>query len=167
MLEDKNIILIGMPGVGKSTVGVLLAKRLGFSFIDTDIHIQAREGKGLQEILNERGISSFCKLEEKHVLSVSCRSHVIATGGSVVYSKEAMQHLGSTGIVIHLDLDPETLKERLENINLRGVVMAKDQNLEDLYQERNPLYLQYQDVRIDCNALSPDQVVEKIINVIP
>ena len=100
----KNVVLIGMPGVGKSTVGVLLAKHLRYSFLDTDLLIQSSEGKTLQQLIQKHGISEFCKLEEEYILSVAVESHVVATGGSVVYGKAAMRHLKADGILVHLDL---------------------------------------------------------------
>ena len=162
MKKDDNIILIGMPGVGKSTVGVLLAKRLGFSFIDTDIYIQAHEGKRLQEIIKKIGLSGFCDLEERYMLSISGSTNVIATGGSVVYRDKAMQHLKSIGVVAHLDLDAENLEKRLENMAARGVVRKPGQSLEGLYNERHPLYMRYADFTVMCLGLTAEQVMERI-----
>ncbi len=167
MRTGNNIVLIGMPGVGKSTVGVLLAKQLGMSFMDTDIHIQVRQGKSLQEIIDTSGVGNFCAIEEESVLSVSCGSHVIATGGSVVYGSRAMNHLKKMGTVIHLDLQADKLEKRLAgNIHSRGVVMEPGRTIGTLYQERHPLYLKYADMTIDCEGASPDTVVGKIIRLI-
>jgi shikimate kinase len=162
MKKNDSITLIGMPGVGKSTVGVLLAKRLGFSFMDTDIYIQAHEGRRLQEIIAQIGLSSFCDLEEKYMLSISGHGNVIATGGSVVYRDRAMQHLKSMSIVAHLDLDAKNLEKRLENMDARGVVRKPGQSLEGLYNERHPLYLRYADFTVDCLGLTAEQVMEKL-----
>jgi len=162
MKSKQNVILIGMPGVGKSTVGVLLAKRMGYSFLDTDIYIQTREGEQLQAIINRRGIDYFCRMEESHVLSIACDSHVIATGGSVVYGRKAMAHLKQLGVVIHLDLELAALKERLGNLDSRGVVMVPGQGLDSLYDERQPLYHRYADSTVTCGGLSPDQVVQQL-----
>lgn len=160
--KHKNIILIGMPAVGKSTVGVLLAKRLGWSFLDTDLVIQVGESAKLQDILDSQGMEKFCALEERYVLTVSCQKHVIATGGSVIYGTKAMEHLKSLGILIHLDLLPQFLEKRLKNLSSRGVVMAKGQNIETLYAQRHPLYCRYADMTIKCNNLSIDETVNQI-----
>jgi shikimate kinase len=166
MESNKNVILIGMPGVGKSTVGVLLAKRLNFSFLDTDIYIQTQEGKSLQELIQIHGAAGFCDIEERHILSVDVSSHVIAPGGSVVYRPKTMEHLGINGVIIHLDLELDRLKKRLDDIDARGVVIAPDQKLEDLFVQRHPLYQKYANVRIITDGLTPDQVVGKIIEII-
>ena len=141
MEPDKNIILIGMPAVGKSTIGVLLAKQLKYSFLDTDIYIQSREKKSLQEIIRARGTLGFCDLEERYILSVKVANHVIAPGGSVVYRQKAMEHLQSDGMIIHLDLALKHLKKRLDDMDARGVVVAPDQKLGDLHAERHPFIL--------------------------
>jgi len=155
-----------MPGVGKSTVGVLLAKQLGLSFLDTDIYIQTREGKSLQEIIQIHGASGFCDLEERCVLSVTVASHVIATGGSVVYRPKAMEHLRTNGVSVHLDLEVNRLKKRLNDVDARGVVIAHGQKLEDLYAERHPLYLKYADVTVETDGLTPDKVVTKLVDIL-
>jgi shikimate kinase len=165
MDPNKNIVLIGMPAVGKSTIGVLLAKRLKYSFLDTDITIQSRENKTLQEIIRAHGDDGFCDLEERYILSVNVSSHVIAPGGSVVYRAKAMAHLGSNGRIIHLHLALKHLKKRLDDVDARGVVIAPGQKLEDLYAERNPLYLKYADVTVDTDGMTPDEVVSKIIGL--
>ena len=162
MNRDKNVVLIGMPGVGKSTVGVLLAKRLGYAFLDTDIHIQTREGRSLREIIADLGTAGFCGLEEKHLLSITLKGHVIATGGSAVYSDQAMQHLGRDGFIVHLDLDCRQLQKRLDDIERRGVVIAPGQRIADLYTERDRLYRKYADVTVATDGMAPDQVVQKI-----
>ena len=166
MGSNKNVILIGMPGVGKSTVGVLLAKRLNFSFLDTDIYIQTQEGKSLQELIQIHGAAGFCDIEERYILSVDVTSHVIAPGGSVVYRPKAMEHLGTNGMIIHLDLELDRLKKRLDDVDARGVVIAPGQKLEDLYTERQPLYSRYADFTTVTNGLTPDQVVGKVIEII-
>lgn len=161
--DNKNIALIGMPGVGKSTIGVLLAKQLGYSFLDTDILIQAAEGETLQELIQKHGISGFCDLEEEYLLSVSVNSHVIATGGSVVYGKAAMGHLKADAVVIHLNLSLGRLKKRLDDLDARGVAIAPGRDLSDLYAERHPLYLKYADHTLDTDGLTPDTVVSYIM----
>jgi shikimate kinase len=162
MAERENVILIGMPGVGKSTIGVLLAKHLGFSFLDTDIFIQSHEGMRLSEIIERVGLADFCDLEEKYILMMACKSHVISPGGSVVYRAVAMDHLKRIGTVVHLDLDPSALSDRLGDLSLRGVVHAPGQTVADLYQERLPLYITYADITVDCADLSPEQTARKI-----
>jgi len=166
MKAHKNIILIGMPGVGKSTVGVLLAKRLRFAFLDTDIHIQSQEGKSLKELITLHGTEGFCDIEGNYILSLSAERSVIATGGSVVYMANAMEYLRESGRIVHLDLELSRLKKRLDDIDARGVVIGPDQNLGDLFAERQPLYLKYADTTISTDGLSPDQVVAKIVQTL-
>ena len=162
MKTRDNIILIGMPGVGKSTVGVLLAKRLKLAFVDTDIYIQTQEGKSLQELIQLHGASGFCDLEGNYILSISATASVIATGGSVVYIQAAMEHLQAGGQIVHLDLELNRLQKRLDDIDARGVVIGPDQHLGDLYAERQPLYAEYADITITTDGLSPDQVAGRI-----
>jgi len=158
-----NIVLIGMPGVGKSTVGVLLAKRLGFGFIDADIFIQVREGRSLQAIIQAHGAEEFCRIEENHILSLAVDSHIIAPGGSVVYRPKAMAHLKATGVVIHLDIAVQRLKRRLRDVDARGVVIGPGQTIESLYAERRPLYRHYADATVDTDGLTPDHVVGRVL----
>jgi shikimate kinase len=164
--DERNIVLIGMPGVGKSTVGVLLAKALSRSFLDTDVLIQAREGRRLQDIIDSDGIDAFCRLEEKHVLGIECRGHVIATGGSVVYSEPAMKHLRAGGFIVHLDLPLGELKARLRNLDSRGVVMAPGQSIAELYEERLPLYRRYADATVQCAGLTHEEVVAAVVEAL-
>lgn len=161
--DTKNIVLVGMPGVGKSTIGVLLAKQLGYSFLDTDLVIQVGEEKTLQQLILKHKISGFCDLEEKYVLSVDVRCHVIATGGSVVYGKAAMRHLKTDGIVVHLDLSLDRLTERLGDLDARGVAIAPGRDLADLYAERLPLYSSHADQTVATDGLTPDAVVSHIM----
>ena len=161
MMSD-NVILIGMPGVGKSTVGVLVAKQLGFGFLDTDILLQTREGKTLQELIEDLGLNGFCQLEARHIRSIELKNHVIATGGSVVYDAEAMRHLNAGGCIVHLDLNLDALKDRLDDVVARGVVIAPGKSVEDLYAERNPLYLTHADITIDTAGITPAQVAAQI-----
>ena len=158
-----NLVLIGMPGVGKSTVGVLLAKALSRDFLDTDVYIQAQEGRTLQEIIDRDGLESFRRIEERHVRSLKCRSSVIATGGSVVYYPAAMAHLRASGRVIHLDLGLPALRKRLINLPTRGVVMVPGQTLGQLFAERQPLYRKYAHLTIDCSGCSHEDMVRKIV----
>ena len=162
LTQETNIILIGMPGVGKSTVGVLLAKFTSRDFIDTDIYIQAKEGRSLQEIIDQDGLAVFCRIEEHHLTSITRKACVIATGGSVVYYPEAMNHLKSSGIIIHLDLGLPSLEKRLTNLSSRGVVMAPGQTLAQLFKERQPLYKKFADLTIDCAGRTHEEVVAEV-----
>jgi shikimate kinase len=161
--ENKNIVLIGMPAVGKSTVGVLLAKRLGRYFLDTDVFIQAVAGRTLQEIIDTDGMENFCRLEAEHILGIDRTKCVIATGGSAVYSEDAMNHLKETGELVYLNLPLNMIKKRLTDLNVRGVVISEGKTLDDLYKQRTPLYKKWADITIDCCNLTHEQVVEKII----
>jgi shikimate kinase len=162
-LIPKSIILIGMPGVGKSTVGVLLAKALSRDFLDTDVYIQAKEGRTLQEIIDQKGLRTFCQIEERHVRSLKFRSSIIATGGSVVYHPSAMARLRSLGIIIHLELALAPLKKRPTNLPTRGVVMPPGQSLDQLFDERLPLYRKYSHLTIDCAGHTHEEIVAEII----
>ncbi len=166
MTKDQNIILIGMPGAGKSTIGVLLAKALSRDFADTDVLIQAAEGRRLQEIIDADGLDEFLALEERHVLALNLRGTVIATGGSVVYSDPAMTHLKQHGQVVYLQLPLPHLEARITDMGSRGVVIAPWQNLADLYHERLPLYEHFADFTIDCAGLSHGQVVQAIVQAL-
>ena len=157
-----NVVLVGMPGSGKSTIGVLLAERLGFGFVDTDIVMQTGEGRKLQQIIATRGLDGFRQIEEQTILSLSVSSHVISTGGSVIYSVKAMKHLKRWGWVCHLDIEPRQLKERLDNIETRGIVMAPGQTIESLHRERYPLYRHHADISVDSGSLAPGDVIQRI-----
>ncbi|MGB8219129.1 MAG: shikimate kinase [Methanoregula sp.] len=159
----KNIILIGMPGAGKSTVGVILAKTLGMTFVDTDITIQERTGRLLQEIIDAEGPKAFLKTEEETVLFLSCRNSVIATGGSVVYSGTAMAHLKEEGVVVYLAISFEEMERRLKNITTRGIVLFSGESLFDMYHERVPLYEKYADITVECEREDFEVVVGKVI----
>lgn len=150
----KNIVLIGMPGVGKSTIGVVLAKRMGYQFIDSDLLIQEKEGKLLHEIITERGIDGFLLTEEQVNAQLDVKNAVIATGGSAVYGTGAMAHLREIGTIVYLKLSCEAVRERLGDLNERGVVLRKGQTLADLYRERTPLYEKYADIVMDCENKS-------------
>jgi shikimate kinase len=164
MDPETNIVLIGMPGAGKSTLGVLLAKELSRSFLDTDISIQTREGNTLQGILEEYGVARFLEVEESLVLSLRLEGHVIATGGSVVYSPKAMAHLKSRGVVVLLELSFPLLFERIRDMHSRGIAMAPGQNLESLYHERKPLYDRYADFRISCDHKGHESVLRELLS---
>ena len=158
-----NIVLIGMPGVGKSTVGVVLAKVLGYQFVDADLVIQQQEGKLLCEIIEEVGTEGFIEVENRINASLNVTHSIIATGGSVVYGKEAMEHLQSIGRVVYLKVSYETLEKRLADIKGRGVVLKEGQDLKALFEERSPLYEKYADIEISEGTLGVEQTVEKII----
>ncbi|TCL60496.1 shikimate kinase [Kineothrix alysoides] len=145
-----NVILIGMPGSGKSTIGVVLAKRLGYRFVDSDLVIQERTGKLLHQIIEEKGIDGFIRVENEVNESLDMEKTVIATGGSAVYGKEAMVHFKSIGTIVYLRLSCESVADRLGDLNERGVAVRQGQTLEDLYEERVPLYQRYADIVIDC-----------------
>jgi len=164
--EERNIVLIGMPGAGKSTVGTLLAESLARSFLDTDTLIQTTEGRRLQEIIDAEGLAHFREIEARHVLSLRCGGCVIATGGSVIYSAAAMAHLKSSGLIVYLDLSLSCLEKRLRNLETRGIVMIPGQTLRGLYEERLPLYGHYADLTIECDGLSDEQVAARIIEAL-
>lgn len=161
-MELGNIVLIGMPGCGKSTVGVLLAKALGMAFVDTDVVFQAKEGRKLQRIIEEIGIDAFLAREEEAILSLSCDKTVIATGGSVVYGRRAMKHLHKDGVVVYIRLPYQEIERRLSNLATRGVTLREGQTLYDLYEERIPLYEKEADVVLDASSLQIEQTVEAI-----
>ena len=161
-MDKSNIVLIGMPGAGKSTVGVVLAKKLGYSFVDADLVIQSWEGKLLHEIIAERGVEGFWMLEETVGESIEAERTVIATGGSAVYGGNAMAHYKQTGTVVYLSLPLEEIRERLGDLTERGVTLKAGQDLDGLYAERQPLYERYADVTVDCEGLSIREIVEKI-----
>lgn len=158
-----NVILIGMPGVGKSTLGVLLAKALGYRFLDTDLVLQAQEGRLLREIIAAEGIDGFLALEGRVCGSLQADRSVIATGGSVVYSPEAMAHLRSMGTVVYLKLGYNALARRLGSLKKRGVILRPGQTLKTLYQERTPLYAQYAHLTVDCGGQDVEQSVALIL----
>ena len=161
-MKCKNIVLIGMPGVGKSTVGVVLAKNLGYSFVDSDLLIQEQEGKLLHEIIGERGLDGFNEVENRVNAEINVSRSVIATGGSVVYGQEAMEHVKQIGTVVYLELSCEELSERLGDLNERGVSIRPGQTLQDLLQERAPLYETYADITIHCENRQIREIVQMI-----
>lgn len=158
----ENIVLIGMPGVGKSTAGVVLAKVLGYQFIDADLLIQEEEGRLLREIIAEEGTDGFLAIENRVNSHIHADRAVIATGGSVVYGTGAMEHLKAIGTVVYIKIPYEVLEKRLHNIRGRGVVLKDGQTLRELYEERVPLYEQYADIVVD----EGDKNVEETIEII-
>lgn len=162
-MKKQNIVLIGMPGVGKSTVGVILAKVLGYEFLDSDLLIQKQEKRLLREIIAREGQDGFLKIENRVNASINCEKSVIATGGSAVYCREAMEHLKEIGTVVYLELEYGVLKKRLGNLKGRGVVLRDGQTLKDLYDERTPLYETYADITVDEKNLDVETTLQKIL----
>ncbi|MGD8399870.1 MAG: shikimate kinase [Bacillota bacterium] len=158
-----NLVLIGMPGAGKSTVGVVLAKTLGKMFIDTDLLIQQTMRRLLPQIIREDGVAAFLAGEERTVLQLTANNTVIATGGSVVYSPKAMAHLQRLGMVIYLQLPLAEIESRITNMASRGIAIGPGQQLSDLYRERVPLYEKYADMILDCNGLTLEAVLTAIM----
>ena len=162
-LADRNLVLIGMPGAGKSTVGERLARALGRPFIDTDKCIEVAEGKPLQAVFDAHGLDAFLKLEEGHIRALDTRGAVIGTGGSVPYSVRAMMHLAQNGVVVFLYLPLEAVRPRVTNFDERGLALRPGQSFEDLYEERQPLYRRHADITVDCTGLTPDETVAAIL----
>ena len=159
----KNIILIGMPACGKSSVGVILAKTAAMSFIDTDLLLQQEEGKKLQYIIDNQGMDEFLKIEERVLSSVKAENAVISTGGSAVSSESAMAHLRSIGTVVYLKLSLSEIDRRLKNIKTRGIAMGPGETLADLYDYRVPLYEKYADITIDAEGLTIEETIAEIL----
>ena len=166
MRHHENIVLIGMPGAGKSTVGVVLAKSLGMQFIDTDILIQERTGRMLQQILDEDGPDAFKRIEEETILSLHSRRAVIATGGSVVCSEAAMAHLKSEGVVVYLEIAYEEMEARLKNITTRGILLLPGQLLREMYDARVPLYERYAALTVACSGGDLESGGENVIEAV-
>ncbi|WP_302626448.1 shikimate kinase [uncultured Eubacterium sp.] len=158
-----NIILIGMPGVGKSTIGVVLAKVMGYQFVDSDLVIQEQTGRLLKDIIAEEGIDKFVQIENDVNKSLNIHRAIIATGGSVVYGKEAMEHLSQIGTVVYLELELAALSKRLGSLEKRGVVLKEGQTLKSLYNERIPLYQKYADIIVSEHHSTIPKTVQKII----
>ncbi len=158
----KNIVLIGMPGAGKSTIGVLLAKSMLMDFIDTDLLIQKKYGDSLCGIINSQGIDAFLQIENDVICEAEFDNCVIATGGSAVYGEEAMKKLRTEGVAVYLKLSSDELVRRIDNIHTRGIAMKQGTTIAELYAERSPLYEKYADVTVECEGLTPEQCVEAI-----
>lgn len=161
-----NVVLIGVPGCGKSTCGVIVAKMLLKNFFDTDLLIQNIEGISLQDIIDTKGIEYFEKAEEEAILNLDIKGTVIATGGSVVYSDKAMEHLKSLGTVIFLNLGFENMEKRIRNFKTRGVVMRKGNTLLDMYNERLPLYKKWADITINCDRETAEDTAQAIYDAV-
>lgn len=162
-VKGRAIVLIGMPGAGKSTVGVLLAKHLGLGFVDTDLVIQERSGRRLQEILAGAGYRELRRLEEEAILALETRGAVIATGGSAVYSERAMRRLGETGVLVYLKAGLDLLAARIDDYDRRGIANPADQGFEVIYRERTPLYERYADVFVEVDGLTHEEVARAVM----
>ena len=161
-----NIIFIGMPAVGRSTVGVVVAKRLGYQFMDTDLLIQEEEGKLLKDIIEERGTEGFLEVEDRVNAKVNATHTVISPGGSVVYCENAMRHYKEIGTVVYLQASFETINQRLNNAKNRGVVLREGQTLKDLYDERVQLFEKYADVTVCEDGLKLEDTIEKVLDAL-
>jgi shikimate kinase len=155
-----------MPGAGKSTIGIILAKNLGLGFLDTDVLIQINQQKTLQQIINESDYLNLRAIEEKEILKINIANHVMATGGSVPYSTKAMKHLKELSTIIFLEASFEVIKQRIKNFETRGIAKYTDQTFEDLFNERQILYEKYADITIDCNELDQEELADQISETI-
>lgn len=162
----ENIIFIGMPAVGKSTVGVVVAKRLGYQFMDTDLLIQEEEGNLLREIIEKKGIDGFLEIEDRVNARVEVHNTVISPGGSVVYCENAMKHYKEIGTVVYLMASYETINKRLKSAKNRGVVLRDGQTLKDLYDERVPLFERYADLTVCEDGLKLEDTIDKVIEAL-
>ena len=158
-----SLTLIGMPGAGKSTIGILLAKTLAKDFVDTDLLIQNQQGKRLQDIVDNNGYLELRDIEEKVLLQINHGNHIIATGGSAVYSELAMHHLKTFGQIIFLDVPLIDLEKRINDFDTRGLARRADQSFTELFNERHTLYQKFADITIDCTNKSPERIIEEII----
>ena len=159
----RNLILTGMPACGKSTLGVVLAKTLGMKFVDTDLLIQEVQNCKLQEIIDERGMQEFLRIEEKVLSEIEVENSIISTGGSAVYSDKAMKHLGSIGDVVYIKLSLDEIERRLNNIKTRGIAMKPGETLADLYNMRVPLHEKYADITIETEGMGIEESIEVLI----
>lgn len=166
-MSKSNIVLIGMPGSGKSTIGVLLAKRTSHDFVDTDLVIQSAEHRSLQDILDCDGYLRLREIEAEVLQGLEVENHVISTGGSAVYSDAAMQHLKRTGICVYLEVSLETLCQRITDYETRGIAKRPDQSFEDLFAERTRLYHRYADITIQGDDLNQERVCEAVLAALP
>lgn len=162
MIKKSNITLIGMPGAGKSTVGIILAKMMNLGFLDTDILIQINQQKTLQQIVDESGHMRLRQIEEMEICKVNIDNHVIATGGSAAYSGKAMLHLAKNSTIIFLEVDYDELLKRIKNFESRGIAKSKNQTFRELFDERQALYNRYADIVIDCTNLNQEETAEEI-----
>jgi len=161
-----NVTLIGMPGAGKSTVGVILAKNIGFSFIDTDVLIQINQQKTLQQIIDESDYLNLRAIEEREILKINIDRHVIATGGSAAYSDRAMNHLRAISTVVFLQAGYEVIRSRIHDFATRGIAKAGNQTFRELFEERQILYRKYAEITVDCNTLNQEALAEQIAGLL-
>ncbi len=161
-MKAKNIVLIGMPGAGKSSIGVVLAKNMGMSFVDSDLVIQEQEGKKLHELIEQYGLEGFLGIESRVNTALNPKTAVIATGGSAVYSAQAMEHLRSIAMVVYLRLSYKSIQERLGDLTERGVVLREGLTLRGLYEERVPLYEKYANMTVDCENKNIREIVTEL-----
>jgi len=159
-----NLVLIGMPGSGKSTVGVILAKMTSRDFVDTDVVIQSHEHRSLQNIVDNEGYMALRRIEEQAILQLDLENHVISTGGSVVYSDRGMAHLAKDGTIVFLDVSLEALKSRIKDYEQRGIARRPDQSFADLFEERAVLYKRYADITINSDDMDQEQVCRTIVD---
>ena len=162
----KNITLIGMPGAGKSTVGIILAKNLSYNFLDTDILIQINQQSPLQKILDEYGYMKLREIEEEEICKVNIENAIISTGGSAVYSQKAMEHLAKNSTIIFLDVSYAEINRRIKNFTTRGIAKSEDQTFEELFEERGKLYRKYAHITIQCDEYDQDEVADKIESLV-
>jgi len=162
-IAAQSVVLVGMPGAGKSTLGVLLAKESARDFVDTDVLIQVREGKTLQDILDESDYLNLRRIEEEVLLSVDLTHHVIATGGSAVYSEKGMAKLNTLGPVVFLQVELDELRRRIHNYDNRGIARRPDQSFEELFAERDALYRRFADIVVDCNGKKPEEIIAELL----
>lgn len=160
----KNIVLIGMPGAGKSTIGVVLAKSLLLDFCDTDLSIQKETGESLCDTITRIGIDEFIQLEEDVICKQEFTNSVVATGGSAVYGKKAMKKLKEDGVIVYLKVSPDELRNRIKNIHTRGIAMKEGTSISELYEERAPLYEKYADITIECDGKTAEECVDFIVS---
>ena len=161
-----NITLIGMPGAGKSTTGIILAKNLGLGFIDTDVLIQINQQKTLQQIIDVYGYLSLREIEEKEILKINIENHVIATGGSAVYSDTAMRHLADISSIVFLKVKYDDAVKRIHNFDTRGIAKAEEQTFEELFEERRALYLKHAEFIVECGCLDQEELAEQIESIL-
>jgi shikimate kinase len=164
-LGKSNLVLIGMPGAGKSTIGVILAKRLGFDFLDTDVLIQAKRRRRLQDIIDREGLAAFCKIEEETLLALRTKRTIIATGGSVIYSEAGMDALGKTGLIVFIDVPLSELEKRIRDMNTRGMVIDPGETLAELYHRRLPLYRRWADRTVGWREETVEEVAARIADL--
>ena len=161
-----NLTLIGMPGAGKSTIGIILAKNLSLGFIDTDVLIQINQGKSLQQILDESGHLALRAIEEEEICKLNVNRHVIATGGSAAYSERAMAHLGSMSTIVFLEVSFEEITRRIRNFETRGIAKGPHQTFQDFFVERQILYRRYAQLTIPCDGIDQEEVALRIASLI-